>query len=347
MREYEQLLAHAKKKKRFEEKEIIDILNINDYSSQYVPIIKKLTMQGLIRPVTSSGYNGRNPALYKKYQVIKPNTNYSILLDEIKFSLYPSFSKDYYIKHPEKFNQDREYINSLSNFFYNEKDELEVSASINERSYQIFKDEKFLSGDTKSMAKSILKNLNISLNDLNVYMTPESLLYYTADREYPTYLIIENKDTWYTLKKLLKAGKDTFHGIKIGTVVFGEGNKLLNSSIDYLAELLEINQIPKQVQFFYLGDVDYKGIEIFLRFKQNYSNYCIQPFTRFYSDMIDLYTNSNKLMKEGNKTNKNIKMLPEFLNYFSAETQDKINNILNARCYIPQEILTYKYFTNT
>lgn len=347
MREYEQLLAHARKKKRFDEKEIFDILNIKDYSLEYFPIIKNLTMQGLIKPVISSGVNGSNPALYKKYQIIEPNTDYSGLIDEIKFSLYPSFGKDYYIKNPDKYYQDKEYITSLSNFFYNEKDELDVPASVNERSYQIFKDEKFLSGDTKSVAKSILKNLNIRLNDLNVYMTPESLLYYTAHREWPTYLIIENKDTWYTLKKLLKAGKDTFHGIKIGTVVFGEGNKLLNSNIDYLAELLEINQIPKQVEFLYLGDVDYKGIEIFLNFKQLYSNYNIQPFKQFYSDMIDLYTNSNRLMKERNKTNKNIQMLPEFLSYFSLETHDKINNILNARCYVPQEILTYKYFTNT
>ncbi len=60
--------------------------------------------------------------------------------------------------------------------------ELDTPASINERSYQIFGEEKFLKENPLSTA--ILKNTGIDIEVLNIYNTPEPFFLFQYGRLY-------------------------------------------------------------------------------------------------------------------------------------------------------------------
>ena len=50
----------------------------------------------------------------------------------------------------------------------------------------------------------LLKNVGLTVDDLNIYETAEPLAYYSVSKETPqNILIIENKDTFYSLRKFL------------------------------------------------------------------------------------------------------------------------------------------------
>ena len=86
----------------------------------------------------------------------------------------------------------------LMNFFKNGRPSTPLS--INERSLQIFGNEKFLASPD---CKKILNQYGLSMGLFNVYSTPEPFIYYTKHNDSKNALIVENKDTWYTMRKIL------------------------------------------------------------------------------------------------------------------------------------------------
>ena len=91
---------------------------------------------------------------------------------------------------------------------------------------------------------------------------------------------------------------------------------------------------------YYFGDMDYEGILIFETLAGQFSSgQMILPFVKGYRAMLDV---AEKIgveqlprMKEGQ--NSNIGEL--FYSYFEAEDRKRMEQILQAGQYIPQEIL--------
>lgn len=290
---------------------------------------KKLEEEGFITPVISSGFNSMNPKLYVKYKKQTKAMDNSKIILEIQTKYNNTLNMYYFLNNIDEYLKEKEKIKLISNYLNNKKQKQEL-ISINERSYQIFSDEKYLS----SLGAKLLNNLGINLKDLDCYNTYEPFFYFSLKNgNNLNALIIENKDTFYSLKKLFLEGKNKWNNVEFDVLIYGEGNKI-TQSINFLEEIKEFSVS----NLYYFGDLDYEGINIFFRLKNIKNEVVI--FNYFYENLIDInFLKSRKISKnqKRNTSNEN-----EFLNYFKDEHKEKIQKIFDEGKYIPQEGLSKK-----
>ncbi|WP_252229736.1 Wadjet anti-phage system protein JetD domain-containing protein [Clostridium sp. ZBS15] len=322
-------------KKTIELDEIEKIFKIKSYKELY-KLVNTLINNKEINPIRSTGGNGKNPTLYKRYRVIEEEEDYSELLNELSFKLSPKLEISYYKNHLKKYKEHREYILKLNEFIINKETLLKQSVSMNERSFQIWGREKFIQ---KEEGKLILKNLGLDLGYLNYYETSEPLAYYSKSKKVPqNILILENKDTYYTMRKYLINGGNEILEENISTLIYG-GGKNVNKAFKDFEISVEEYVSNKENKLLYFGDLDYEGIVIYESlYNLLKEKYRISPFISGYKKMIDKYIKEKIILpktKEGQ--NRNIK--DEFLNKFDNSYRIKINEILENGLYIPQEIL--------
>lgn len=300
-------------------------------------VVGELIKEERLLPVINSGGNGKKPTLYKKYRILEKNEDYSELLDEINYKLSTKFSIEYYKNHLDKYKEHRDYILKLSDFITNKQSLLNKTISMNERAFQIWGREKFLQ---KEGGKTIVKNLGINLEDLNYYDTSEPLAYYSKSKETPQkILIIENKDTYYTMRRhLIEGGEDIF-GEDVSTLIYGGGKNINKAFNDYKISV-EPYVSDSRNKILYFGDLDYEGIIIYEGLYELFGKeYNMSPFISGYKKMIDkAKEESIWLPKTKEGQNKNISEI--FLSEFNDNYRAEIEKILGDGLYIPQEIVS-------
>lgn len=315
------------------------ILNSGDSYEEIVVTIKKLVEEHDLSPVKGSGQNGRRPALYNRYKIIEKKKDYADVLNSIKL-LHSRFAHQYYLSHPDQYIAIKDDIDCLNDFLWRRSDELIEPMSINERSFSIFGKEKLLKS-LEHQFTSYFKLQNFTFQDLNTYHTPEPFFEYIHPRtEDGEILIIENKDTWYTLRKLMKEeNMPVLFGIPFKVLIYGEGKKITRQSgrlLEYKEEVLK----EKRHTFYYFGDLDYEGIFIYQEAKEKNPEVDIRLLTDAYETML-----TEVLYREYPETRDHRKPradLELFLSNFSEANQEKIIGILEKGQYIPQEVLNYK-----
>ena len=307
-----------------------------DYKAQYQYVLQCLN-SGALKPVKASGTNGKRPALYREYWVVEQeNTSRTeALTEELEYRLHPAISREYYRKHPDGYAKDRRWVLLLSNFLRDHKESLKEPVSCNERSFEIWQREKFL---TKEQGKKILSRCGFSMEDLNIYETAEPFSYYVNSRKVPqNLLILENKDTFYSMRKALLAGKTNLLGVEIGTLIYGAGKGIWGSFQEF-DSCAEPYMKDKGNTLLYFGDLDYEGIYIYEKLTEIFAEQGeIRPFTEAYRQML-LKSRVLPLLPEM-KEGQNSHISGQFFKYFSQEDISEMETILNAGQYIPQEIL--------
>ncbi len=354
---------------------------------KFALIIDNFCSQGLLSPIKSSGIYPRNPPLTSRYRINTRNIRGALSVEEEEnliqelISLHPGMKKDYYLKNLKQYSKDREYILRLHNFL-SDSDKcksLKYRYTLNERSFEIFNDEKYLS----QHGEVLLRRLGIGLDSLNCYKTYEAFFYiiYNNNRHdnntavianvnhdnntnnnsnnssdnnnngnknksssgnnsfginnnsIYNALIIENKDTFMSIMKLLNR-KQGFPvgGKKINLLIYGEGKKII-SSFKFMEEITRDHTVDN---IYYFGDIDYEGIGIFLNLKDAYPQYNIVPNVELYKQLVDKAESPPSL-----KTNQDEVLTDEFLNFFDDCYREKISRILKEKKYIPQEALSF------
>lgn len=304
------------------------------YEQQYSYIIN-LIETGRVKPIVTSGTNGKKPALYRRYWVIEEKKDYSVLEEELKYRRHPKIKVDYYLSHPDIYEKDRNRVQMLDEYLKNKRSNLDYQESVNEHSFEIWNREKFL---TKEDGNRILKCCGLDIEELNIYRTSEPLAYYSHTREVPqNLLILENKDTFYSMRKHLLNGNKTILGECIGTLIYGAGKRILRSFEDF--SLCAEPYMKDEKNFiYYFGDLDYEGIRIYEALSKLLKEYQkIIPFVPAYEAMIRKSECVTRLPDTKEQQNKNIKNI--FFSYFSAASVKKMKGILECGTYIPQEIL--------
>lgn len=314
---------------------------LNSYQDLYQKVMDFLEKKK-IKPVKASGTNGKKPALYKEYWMIETPEDNSSLIEELSYLYVPTISTDYYLKHLKQYQQDRQWVLLLNQYLRANRDELQIPQSINERSFAIWKREKFLK---EEQGKKILKRCGISLEMLNLYETTEPLAYYVYTREVPqNLLIIENKDTFYSMRRHLLSGKNEILGVKIGTLIYGAGKGILRSFKDFklCAEPYMANE---KNTIFYFGDLDYEGIGIYENLANLFQEYCkIKPFCEAYIKMNEKAEKIGTEQLPGMKAGQNQNIGTLFWDFFEQQETTKMQNCLRSEKYIPQEILSVRDF---
>lgn len=310
-----------------------------DYGQQYAYIIELLDA-GRIKPLKASGKNGKRPALYLEYWLLEETQDPGPLLEELRYTMVPAISIDYYLAHPKIYQQERPWVLLLNAYLRDRRERLDVPESVNERSFEIWGREKFL---TREQGKKILKHCGIELSSLNLYETAEPLSYYSHTREIPqTLLILENKDPFYSMRRHLLSGGEQILGVPVGTLIYGAGKGILRSfrEIDLCAEPY---MTASGNRICYFGDLDYEGIGIWEHLaRQCRGSQEIFPFVPAYEAMLKKASEGTDL--PDTKEQQNRKIDGSFFAHFQEETVRQMERILESGKYIPQEILNITDF---
>lgn len=311
------------------------------YQTLYNKVLS-LIEENKLKPVKASGKNGKKPALYREYWLIEEQKDNSVYIEELSYNYVPAISTDYYLHHIRQYREDREWLLLLNQYLKTHRDKLEIPKSMNERSFDIWHREKFLK---EEQGRKILKRCGIALEQLNLYETTEPLAYYVHTREVPqNMLILENKDTFFSMRRLLLSGQDEILGIKVGTLIYGAGKGILRSFQDF-SLCTEPYMREKENIMYYFGDMDYEGILIYENLVNMFAEACnIQPFCPGYFKMLEkadaIGMNGLPAMKEGQ--NQNIGTL--FWSGFPEKQVEHMEAVLQQGRYIPQEILSVEEF---
>lgn len=330
------------------------------YEQQY-QFVRTLLSSGRIKPLKASGTNGKHPALYREYWISESEKDYGAYEEELKYRIHPLISVDYYLSHLKTYEQDRQWVLLLSEYLKKNRNKLDYTESMNERSFEIWRREKFFG---RGQGKRILKNCGLAEEFLNIYQTTEPLAYYSHTRQVPqNILILENKDTFYSMRRHLisqsiqgrdcPAGEEAevsarsgrIMGTEIGTLIYGAGKGILRSFLDFDL-CVEPYMTDHENRIYYFGDLDYEGIGIYESLAEMVSGrWKILPFTKAYETMVekaDETCGTEKLPDTKEQQNRNIR--EEFFAYFHGEMTGRMKAVLEAGKYIPQEILNITDF---
>ena len=328
------------KKAIITEKELEGLIGCRDYE-RFAREVGEMVKQNIICPVKTkkSGTNGRIPPLYNRYRVIRSGNDYSKAIEEIKL-LNPRLNISGYLEKPAVYEKYKEVVDKLSDYLWKQAELLIEPMSQNERSFSVWGFEKLL-GQNGAIVADILKFNDINSEELNYFNTPEPFIEYVHERTSPmNVLIIENKDTWFSFRKvMLETGKNRFLDVDIHVLLYGEGRKITrkNGRIDeYDAQWNHNNNNT----YYYFGDLDYEGIQIYFDLKASNTTTDIRLFRDAYR-MVKRLANGRILpvSKDGrNKTGR----YNEFLEYFPKDVGGPMRLILESGRYIPQEILNYQ-----
>jgi len=305
--------------------------------SAFYETIEGLVSDGYLTPVKASGRYFMTPPLFNRYRttdllhgkvISKEKTEE--LINEI-MCLNPKLDKHYYLEHLDKYLDDRKRVNELNNWLNRQDSTLTLPRNtVNERSFEIFNNEKYLGNKGQKM----ILNLKLMLEDLNCYKTYEAFFYMLFDsRGKGNALIIENKDSFMSLLYYFqKQTKPSLCNFPISMLIYGEGKKIIKSFtfMDELKRQIDIDT------FYYWGDLDYTGIEILQTLMKTYPQYKIIPLVGLYKQMLECAKNPPLL-----RTGQNKVFIEEFICFFDEETSDRIKKIINNGRYIPQEAVRF------
>lgn len=317
-------------KNRFNYTEVIE--PSEDYNS-FANEINELIEAGLIRAIKKSGKVRFAPYFWKEYFINKSTLEQTkVSLSEIN-QLAPSLI-EYYIGHPDHYLEDKSELLLLNEWLKN--GDKTIECSVKERSFEIFRREKALEGETCSR---IMNRCRMTYSDLNCYRTYEPF-FYTKISEKGCALILENKDPWYSIAKALeKENTNRIFHKEIMYLIYGEGKKA-DSKEDGSRIIDFIQNLPLQPEeCFYCGDIDRAGVVIFTKCQEVNAELNIKPFMPLYEKMLekalDFWDENEKA--EDNKTKKFDEGFAEFFN-----NPEYIREVLYENLRIPQEILSLK-----
>ena len=314
-----------------------------EYNSFYT-MVNDLVDLGMLTPC-GKATNSRPNKLYLKYRIVKPEKER--LTDEELIwitNLNPSLNLEYYKKNVSEFRNHRQYIDIINNYINSAiKDDCIDYISVNERSYELFLNEKFLKGADKNNPISgltILKNLKLNLTDIYCYDNYEPLLIFTMpgffSKTSRNILIIENLDTYWTINRILLDYKSVF-GTEVDMLIYGQGNAIVGRFDNY-----DKYHISADDNILYFGDIDNHGFYIFNEFKNKFNNLNINLATEWYEHLLRC-VESNKVKKVRTLNQKRVDndTLKSYMNEFGDTNLLRVLNILNNDCYIPQEGVNY------
>lgn len=325
------------KTNRFTYETIMDSFNIVSYDELKIAV-DEMIENNRIKPIKSKGMTSFYPKVYCEYRKVTEKRDFTELKNKI-LKLNTRLNVQRYLNNPELFEEHHEQIIKLSNFIWNNKESLNNEMSVKERSFEIWRDEKFL--ESKE-GKSILAFNKIDNEYLKLYYAPEPFFCTEIKKKNKdvVILVIENKDTWYSIGKALNLSeKKMLYNIEINYLIYGEGNKVTrkNALTDFVNVITEF-----PCNIYYAGDIDVAGVNILYNCAGS-NEFAIKPFMPLYKNMV-MAADVDKMSKTDD--NRGTDYNKEFLAEFNESEKKKVKEILDSNKRIPQEILNYQNYIN-
>ncbi len=303
---------------------------LGGYSAFYGAVVQ-LNSEGIIKPVIASFYNGMNPSLKSRWGIVDRPL---IAGWSASFIMQVSDHLDmsgYIRNHDWQTDEEKEYIINIYNFL--EQAENREWASCEERSLELFGNEKFLSTENKK----VLTRLSLSFEDLKMKKYGQMFSYWTSGKLPEGVVILENHSTFFSFKRCTEEGIDIF-GFIPDLVIFGDGKRIVKS-LEFLNEITDISRCKIR----YFGDVDPEGWLIYKALREKYSDIDIRLFIPCYEHLL----NSGKSYPIGDiMQSTNINILKFIIDEFERNNKQYLSNRIEQlwmeRKRIPQELLTFE-----
>ena len=328
-----------KAKKTISDQELQQIFQEQDYNLFHTDV-ERLVEGGFLVPVMSSKTNGRLPPLFNKYRIITPPDDNTADLESVR-RLNPRLNLAGYLQRPELYRKHLEVVEGISRYLWFNHELLESPMSRKERSFSVWGREKLLD-EQRALVKDVLKFNGLDEEFLHYYDTPEPFFEYLHGRDKPmTVLVIENKDTWFTFRKLMQdTGNNYIAGTLVNVLLYGEGNKITKRGAlaNYSATML--GSEVGETRFLYFGDLDWEGIRLFFRTREANPSLSLKPFSAMYRLMLEL-AETVKLPKSLDQRGV-IGPLSEFLALLGLDEEESLGALLAEGKYIPQEIINFQ-----
>lgn len=331
-------LQNHKRKKRIQsvllenkiKKDLTNYIDIGGYAEFYLAI-QELCQKGLLLPIKNKNTNGRDPSLPLDYWIMPVRMEGSWnKLDMLKMSDLIDFS--FYHQHASfQTNEEWKRIQSVYQFLKEKKQHRLLS--IEERSLQLFGNEKFLTdGKCFPEGKGFLNRIGLSYESIYAERQGEPFVFWVKPgvnyTEIERVLIIENLSFFHTAKTLLN--QDDLH-LRYDLIIYGAGKQIENSFSFFKHFFLS-----KPYDFFYVGDLDPEGYSIYARLCEKYEEHPIQPAHEIYKRMLDH-------MNQANEVNNQVENI-NHLNFFIKQIGDELCKqrlllLWEQKKRIPQEVL--------
>lgn len=335
-------------------------------------VMNNLNKEGFIIAVKNSPLNGKNPPLKIRWRIQMENkqTGWS---SRRFFQFSDRLNLSFYQRNPEHQTEDEwQKIEAIYSFLKDR--EKREWASLEERSLELFDDEKFL---YDSSNKAVLNRLKLSLVDLKAKKYGEMFIYWRKSWNRKTLnsrglkvLILENHSTFFSSKRILQEGKDIL-GEFYDMLIFGQGKKIIKS-LSFLNEIITHDEIdnhskniepdlinttdknpapgeitiPEDIEILYFGDIDPEGFLIYRLLKERYGEYDIKLCLQLYSELLQaaerFYPCDNQRRDERDLQF----VLDEFIAGNYIEEAEKTKELWYNDKRIPQELITYEYLIN-
>lgn len=295
---------------------------------QFAEVVLAMEEAGLLTEVKSAGRRSKRPSLANRYRIQNAmlKSNFQQRLHRHRLDLHPFISLDRYFALGEaSFDSDLPYIQKIHHYLqeYQLPDEF---ASASERSFALVGDEKWV---TEHNGKSMLERIGLwdklliesEYDPLMLAVNP--LFMSESSRTHPCrHLIVENKATFQALLPILT--QTVFH-----TLIYGCGNKIVGNMDMFPLQYPVPN---REHLFYYFGDLDHSGIQIWYNLSMKVS---MIPALPFYTACLE------KAPAKG-KTNqrRDDRALQSFLACFPDRDRERLELILASGCYYPQETLS-------
>lgn len=302
--------------------ELEQIASQMEYES-FAELILKLEQQRLLQRVKASGENRKQPSLAYRYKINKAALRQDVqaMIIQMKKRYHSAIYLEYYLtKTVEQWKQDEQYLQQLQQYI--EKNGFPTErALVQERSFEIFHDEKFI---TEQGGKQLLERVKVwdelkiwpIADPVSLAINPDSL-----SRDVHYYLIVENKATYYGLLPFLQHSQFT-------ALLYGQGKAII-STIEVFPQQLPLKNT--NAVYFYFGDLDATGIEIWYALSKKIH---VIPALAFYQACL-----KQAAVKGKEYQRKNAEAMEAFLSYFSEENVLIIKKLFEQGSYYPQEVL--------
>lgn len=293
--------------------------------------------EGILVPFRkNASTNGRHPSLpllmWLEKKVIEPMWRN---VDMIRVS--DKLEMEKYRKNPE-FQTEAEWKRIEKLYTFLNDDEQKYWIGREERSYELFGNEKFLSS---SQGRAFLNRVDVSFESIKVSIRGEPFQFIAYTTPYKTQtkkvLIIENLNLYHTLNRFYAKGY-SFEGYKPDILIYGKGNHIVRSC-DFFYDFFDKNE---NFEVSYLGDIDAAGLGIYrsLKEKKVFNNLSLHlPFFDFMRKMSKgTVSYQNHLKPEST--------LRLVLNEINGKDYDElaalINDLWEKDERLPQEAINYE-----
>ncbi|MET3211838.1 UNVERIFIED_CONTAM: hypothetical protein ABIC26_004806 [Paenibacillus sp. PvR008] len=297
---------------------------------QFAGAVLALEESGVLHAVKSAGRRAKLPSLALRYRVNKPLIKSALQqrLHQYRLELHPLISLDRYFAQDEAMLElDLPYLQRIHRYLQEQGLPLEA-ATASERSFALVGDEKWI---TEKKGRTLLERIGLwdklridSGYDPVMFAVHPKRLSVNTYNDPCLHLIVENRTTFQALLPYLSESR-------FCTLIYGCGNKIVGN-FGMFSKQYPVRD--RTHRFYYFGDLDLKGIQIWHDLAERYCEQII-PAEPFYSACLGREAAPGKTNQRADD-----QALRSFVAFLSERDGQRLKQSLAGGCYYPQEALS-------